>query len=105
MRNKTYTAFGFIWELATTIDHGANRKEVWAETFNGLEFHEVEEKFLALVESSGQPVWETYRARPVGNANRGAKVNKTRGTRFPVAKLLGFAELAGFNLPNSITNA
>lgn len=105
MRQKTYTAFGFIWELATTIDSQPNRTEVWAKAFNGLQFHEVEESFLALVESSGHPVWETYRARPVGNANRGAKVDKTRGTRFPVAKLLGFAELAGFNIPTSITNA
>lgn len=102
MKKKSYSTLSFIHEIATTVDRMPNRMSVWASIFGELDYFGAEKLISEQIEKEGLSVTVSYRANPIGNANRGVKVDKTREVRYSVAKLVGFAERAGLNLTTII---
>ena len=100
MKNKTYTPSGFMFELGTTIDKMPNRYQVWESAFNGLDHEAVMTALINQITEAGYTYQTNYLARPRGAASHFANSEQwqKREIRFPVSKMVAFAERAGFNL-------
>lgn len=104
MKKKSYSSYGFILEIASKIDRMPDRMNVWHSIFGELDFFAAEKLISEQIEKEGLALYESYRANPVGNANRGMKVDKVREIRYSVTKLIAFADRAGLDLSKAIKN-
>lgn len=101
---KSNTAYGLVWEIATTVDKMQNRSAIWADMFGGNDPWAVVALLEEQIESEGFATSENYMARLAGNNRGQSKIQKVRATRFPTTKLIGFGDRAGLNFSNIVQN-
>jgi hypothetical protein len=104
MKNKTYTPSGFIWEICIELGKKPEPQQAWNAAFGDINHTAVIDALIAEIEADGFASSESYLARPVGRESHRANTEmwKKRELRFPISKMVAFAERAGFNLSQII---